>query len=950
MKTSYWKLAFIVAALTTFILAGRARLGQGQETSEKRGIPLPSSKILLSPAPGHPQPTNSFPTALALSPDGRYIALLNNGRGVEESGYQQSIAIVDLASQQVRDFPDSRLKVGAKQSYFLGLAFSSDGKAIYASIASLNDPTGQKPDDTGNGIAVYSFQEGTVAPQWFIKLPLPPLEPGKQAGAVFYQAPKGMAVPYPAGLAVIPGEGGDKLLVAENLADDAILLDVDSGQVLKRFDLSVNEHVPGSYPYGVAVTRDGQRGYCSLWNASQVAELDLNSGEVARRISLQAPDLPTAAGSHPTALLLSPDEKRLYITLANADAVAVIDTATRAPVTMLSTKLPGQNYAGTYPNALAESADGKRLFVAAASLDAVAVFDLNVAPSDVPQAAMGFIPTEWYPTALAVQGDDLLIASGKGQGTGPNSRLRAPSTVDPGALHPYIASLIRGSIAKLSIRDAERSLAQSTNEVLRSNLMLGRGDTIPFQAGSNLPANGHCDCSKGDAVSFQAGSNPIKHVIYIIKENRTYDQVFGDLRPGDGDPALCMYGEKITPNEHELARQFGVLDNFYCSGEVSGNGHVWSMAAITSDYTEKTWQISYRGSERLYDYEGIVSGDNALRQGQPDVNEPGTGYIWTNVARHGLTHRNYGEYVDTHWCDMPPGANCAQKSIHPGEPLPANVGQPHGSPSPWPWPVPVIIGNVATKPEIEDHFDPRFADFRCDYPDQLRADEFLNEFTDFVKALQEGTGTPLPQFVILRLPNDHTIGALAGYPRPEASVADNDLAVGRVVEAVSHSPYWDDTAIFILEDDAQDGADHVDAHRSTALVISKYSPSSTQRPFVEHNFYTTVNMVHTMEVLLGLPPMNNNDAQAAVMAPLFSGTGDQPPFNADSRNLRNGLIYKVNAPKAPGAKESARMDFSHADAADPAQLNAILWRASKGNVPMPKPVHTVIRDEEGAGF
>jgi YVTN family beta-propeller protein len=659
-----------------------------------------------------------------------------------------------------------------------------------------------------------------------------------------------------------------------------------------------------------------------------VAELDLKSGEVASRISLQAPGSPTAAGSHPTALLLSPDEKRLYVTLANADAVAVVDTATRTLLTMLSTKLPGQRYAGTYPNALAESADGKRLFVAAASLDAVAVFDLNVAPSDTPQAAMGFIPTEWYPTALAVQGEDLLIASGKGQGTGPNSRLRAPSTVDPGALHPYIASLIRGSIARVSIQEAERTLAQSTDEALRSNLMRGRGDAIPFQA----------------------GANPIKHVIYIIKENRTYDQIFGDLRPGDADPALCMYGEKITPNEHELARQFGILDNFYDSGEVSGDGHVWSMAAITSDYTEKTWQISYRGSERLYDYEGIVSGDNALRQGQPDVNEPGTGYIWTNVARHGLTHRNYGEYVDTHWCDMPPGGNCAQKSIHPGEPLPANVGQPHGSPSPWPWPVPIITGNIATKPEIEGHFDPRFADFRVDYPDQLRADEFLNEFTDFVKALQEGTGTRLPQFVILRLPNDHTLGAYPGYPRPEASVADNDLAVGRVVEAVSHSPYWDDTAIFILEDDAQDGADHVDAHRSVALVISKYSASSTQRPLVDHNFYTTVNMVHTMEALLGLPPMNNNDAQAAVMAPLFSGAGDQPPFNADSSNLRNGFIYKVNAPKGPGAKESARMDFSHADAADAAQLNAILWRASKGNVPMPKPVHTVIREGEGAGF
>jgi YVTN family beta-propeller protein len=932
LKIPYGKLSFIAAALTGLFLAGGGRLGPAQESSVKRRIPLPSSKVLLSPAPGHPQPTNSFPTALAPSPDGRYLALLNNGRGVVESGYQQSIAILDLASHRISDFPDPRLKVNARQTYFLGLAFSSDGKAIYASIASLTDPTGQQPDDTGNGIAVYSFQDGKLAPERFVKIPLRTLAPGKQPGKIFRHAPPGTAIPYPAGLAVLSDEGGDSLLVAENLADDAILFDAVSGQVRRRFDLSDSEHVPASYPYGVVVTRDGRRGYCSLWNTSQVAELDLKGGEVVRRISLGAPDSPTAAGSHPTALLLSPDEKRLYVALANADAVAVIDTATGAPVAMLSTKLPGQRYAGAYPNALAESADGRRLFVACASLDAVAVFDLTAA-ADTPQPAMGFIPTEWYPTALAVHGDELLITSGKGQGTGPNSGPQPPSTVDQRRKHPYIVSLIHGSLASENIQEGECTLAQSTDEVLQSNLMRGRGDTIPFPA----------------------GANPIKHVIYIIKENRTYDQIFGDLRPGDADPSLCMYGENITPNEHQLARQFGILDNFYDSGEVSGDGHVWSMAAITSDYTEKTWQIGYRGSERTYDYEGEVAEGIPLREGQPDVNEPGTGYIWTNVARHGLTHRNYGEYVDTFWCDSaepdpspgagapsPQATGCAQKFIPQGDPLPANVGQPHGSASPWPWPVPLIDRNVATKPELEDHFDPRFADFRLDYPDQLRADEFLNEFADFVKARQEGKGTELPQFVILRLPNDHTAGTRPGMPRPEASVADNDLAVGRVVEAVSHSPYWDDTAIFILEDDAQDGADHVDAHRSLALVISKYSPASSSQPFVDHNFYTTVNMVHTMEVLLGLPPMNNNDAQAAVMAPLFSGAGDQPPFSADGRNLQNGLVYQVNPPRGPGARQSARMDFSHADAADAAQLNAILWRASKGNVPMPKPLHRVI--------
>ena len=732
----------------------------------------------------------------------------------------------------------------------------------------------------------------------------------------------------------MPGPSGDRLLAAENLADDAILLDTISGQVLQRFDLTTGEHVPAAYPYGVVATHDGKHGYCTLWNASQVVELNLQNRKVTRRIALRAPESRTAAGSHPSALLLSPDEKRLYVALANADAVAVIDTSTGMAVGTLPTLLPGQRYGGTYPNALAESADGTRLFVACASLDAVGVFDLTAYAPDKPLAAMGFIPTEWYPTALAVRGDDLLIASGKGQGTGPNSGPQTPDTPDKGRKHPYIVSLIRGSVARLSIRDyVDRRMAQSSEEVLESNLLRGEAGTL----------------------AFSGSSNPIKHVIYIIKENRTYDQIFGDLKPGDADPSLCMYGERITPNEHQLTRQFGILDNFYDSGEVSGDGHVWSMAAITSDYNEKTWQIAYRGSERSYDYEGSVAEGVPLLEGLPDVNEPGTGYLWANVARLGVTHRNYGEFVETRWCDdreeensaregtpLAPALPCAQKLVHQGEPLPSNVGRPHGSPSPWPWPVPLVARDVATKPELKDHFDPHFANFRLDYPDQLRADEFLNEFENFVKARQAGKGHELPQFVILRLPNDHTAGTRPGMPRPEASVADNDLAVGRVVEAVSHSPYWADTAIFILEDDAQDGADHVDAHRSTALVISKYSPGSSQQPFVDHHFYTTVNMVRTMEVLLALPPMNHNDSQAAVMAPLFSGPGNQPAFTADWSNLHNGLIYQANSPHAPGAQASARLDFSHADAADAQKLNAILWRAAKGDVPVPAPRHTVI--------
>jgi hypothetical protein len=330
--------------------------------------------------------------------------------------------------------------------------------------------------------------------------------------------------------------------------------------------------------------------------------------------------------------------------------------------------------------------------------------------------------------------------------------------------------------------------------------------------------------------------------------------------------------------------------------------------------------------------------------------------LWGNVARHGLTYRHYGEFVASEWCtdkltaDAPPiegtpspaSGPCTRKVIKKGEPLPAGVGEPNGAPSPYPWPIPVLRRDVATKPELRGHFDPRFADFKIDYPDQLRADEFLREFDGFVRARKANTKTQeLPAYVLLRLPNDHTGGTRPGFATPSASVADNDLAVGRVVDAVSHSPYWDDTAIFIVEDDAQDGADHVDAHRSIALVISKYAPGSVEHPYVEHGFFTTVSMVRTMEALLGLPPMNHNDAYAPIMSRLFSGTAMQQPFEAEFSNLRNGLIFKSNAPTAAGAKASAAMNWKHADEANNQLLNSILWRDRKGDVPMPPSQHTV---------
>jgi DNA-binding beta-propeller fold protein YncE len=910
-------------------LAGHA----SAQTPARTAIELPTSKRLLPPMPGDPHVAGGFPTTIAIDPSGRYAALLDGGYGMIEAGQRQGIVIVDLQSHRVTHFADPRLGPRAQQTYFLGLAWNPRGDHLFASVASITDPVGKARGNTGNGIAVYTFTNGSVKPERFIPIPPAMVPAGKTAAAVSMNVPLGYAVPYPAGLSVFDTPGGGRILVADDLSDDVALIDAASGAVLKRFDLSTGTDIPSAFPYAVLVSRDHTRAWCSLWNGSQVAELNLDAGTVTRTIALSKPESATAAGSHPTAMLLSPDESTLFVALANADQVAVIDARTGGVRGYLSTLLPGQRYGGTYPTALAIDTAGTRLAVAASSLNAALVFDLGALASQAPDAIapIVFIPSEWYPTALAMSGGELLVVTGKGPGTKRNAYQKEQPS-------PFIAALLHGSIARVNLAAAEAQRAKLITEVMQSNRM-------------NEPAT----------QLFSGRANPIRHVIYIIKENRTYDQILGDLGVGDGDASLTMYGQDITPNQHALARRFGVLDNFYDSGEVSGDGHVWSTAAITSDYTEKTWQIGYRGKEHTYDYEGEVAREFPMLQGQPDVDEPATGYLWANAAKHGVSYRHYGEFVLTFWCDarkLPRylahhaeklARQCAHPTIHPGDALPARLGQPPGSKSPWPWQIPLPVMNLPTKPELRHHFDRRFPGFQVDYPDQLRADEFLTEFAEFVRSRDKGRDD-MPQLIVLQLPNDHTGGTRPGMARPAASVADNDLALGRVVEAVSHSAYWDDTAIIALEDDAQNGADHVDAHRSTAYLISKYAPHGAQ-PFVEHTFFTTVSALRTIEALLGLPPMNNNDAYAPIMTSLFSGAGDQPAFDADYKNRDNGLLYQTNDNAAPGAEASMSLDLSQPDAADSQILNRILWEESKGKRPMPAPRHRapVPRQPSGPG-
>ena len=723
----------------------------------QQAIDLPTSKQ-LAPVPGTPQRTNSLPMAIAASPDGRYLALLNAGYGTYESEYQQSIAVLDTTTGKVTDFPEARTSPGMPQTLYQGLAFSPDGTHLYASFDSLSVPVAHTSKETGNAIAVYRVAAGRVTPERLVPIPLQKLAAGRMQNDMESQLPAGQAIPGPAGLAVVKGANGEEqLLVADMLSDDVLLMDVASGAVRHRFDLATSAVVPSQYPIAVAATRDGARGFAALWNGSAVAELDLRSGKVIQTLPLLPPSEATSPGSHPAALALAPNQKTLYVALANRDAVAAVSLhhGKMNLAGMFDTRLPGQTYFGGEPNALAVSKDGRMLYAANAGTDSVAVFRTRGLHHTTSKQAEGFVPTEWLPTGLAMDAGHLYIATGKGTGTGANNKPQGRVAAVPylRGKSTYIATLLYGSVASVDLAQASTRLAELTKQTVASNMQ-------------NAAAV---------HIQFQSGHNPIRHVIYIIKENRTYDQIFGDLPAGNNDPSLTIYGKSITPNEHKLAERFGILDNFYDSGEVSGDGHVWSTAAISSDYTERTWQQAYRGKERVYDFEGVVENGFPLTEKIPDVNEPESSYLWTNLARHHKTYFHFAEYIATHFCgESEPGPrqsptagtpeperqHCTRDEIRPGTAVPENYG---GGTSKFPWAIPLIAQNVATKPELVGHFDPDYPDFELSFPDQMRFEEFNKYFQKWAADRKQGHDT-MPNFVMLRFPNDHTAGTRVGSP------------------------------------------------------------------------------------------------------------------------------------------------------------------------------------------
>ena len=670
----------------------------------------------------------------------------------------------------------------------------------------------------GNSDVVYRYawQADTVA--LVDSLALGP-RPGPDGGRV-----------YPSGLACSPD--GSRLYVAENLADSLAVVDPASGRVTQRL-------ATGRYPYGVVVHPDG-RVYVSAWAGTWIATFVPQSGRLV-------PGPRIAVGRHPSTMLLDPRGERLFVTCASSDRIAVVDTRRDSLIGALSDPPPGGPAEGSTPNGLALSPDGRRLYVAEADNDAIAVFALGA------DSLLGRIPVEWYPTAVLARGDSLWVLNGKGRGTAPNRNRRQPGHIGPDDPQQYTLGQTNGSLTFLASPSAGE-LGGLTERVAVSNSWNRRAPV--------------------------AAMPPFKHVIYVIRENRTYDQVLGDLAIADGDTALTYFRREVTPNAHALAERFGVYDRFFVNAEVSADGHNWSMAAYATDYVEKTVASTYSGRGRSYDYEG----ENRDRLPDEDVNEPANGYVWDLARRAQVSLRNYGEFT--------------RKA-------------PDGR-----W--------VATKAWLTAHTDPEFSGWDLALPDTRRAARWIEEFQRQVAA------DSMPALTLLRLPNDHTAGARAGSPTPRAYVADNDLALGRVIEALTRSHYWASTVVFVLEDDAQDGPDHVDSHRSPLLVISPYN-----RPGVVHRFANTTDVLATIDRILGLGSLSKFDHYGRPLTGVFAERPDTSAYTALTPRVN---MTEVNADTTSTAMLSRRLDLSGEDRADEALFNRILWEAIKGaRRPYPRP-------------
>jgi YVTN family beta-propeller protein len=631
----------------------------------------------------------------------------------------------------------------------------------------------------------------------------------------------------------------------------------------------------GGRPYDVVKGRNGLL-YVSDWANRQVVIVDPADLRVYGKIPV---------GEHPNQIAAHPKDDRLFVACASSNGVWVIDTKRGIVTEIISTSLFPKAPQGSTPDAVAIAPDGKTMFVANADNNCIAVVDVEVPSKSV---IKGFIPTGWYPTSVAVtpDGQKLLIGVGKGIQSKANPFFKKDAADENDEIkqaarralpYPYIGTTMNGALSIVSVPD-EAKLKEYTAAVYRN---------CPY-SDSQLTVS---PSAVKTAIPTKVGDpSPIKYVIYIIKENRTYDQVFGDLaegpnKKGNGDPSLCMFPRKITPNHHKLAEEFVLLDNLYCNGQVSRDGHPWSTMAYHTDYIARDWHLTY--SQR----KGVDDDDDGHLANAP------SGYLWDACKRAGISYRSYGEYG---------------KRVSDGGGALKMEGR-----------VPGLVGHMAPKYGI-----PKVPGTRTRDTDNAVA--FIEEYDSFIKA-----GT-MPRFILMSLGEDHTDGTRPGSFTPQACVASNDLALGRIVEHVSKGPLWKETAFFVIEDDAQNGPDHVDAHRTVGLVISPY----TKRKHVDSTQYATVSMIRTMELILGLPPLSQYDAAARPMFDSFTDKADATPYQHAPAEID---LNAKNTMMAYGAERSLKMDFSEYDKIDDFELNEILWRAIKGkDAPLPPAVRRAI--------
>jgi YVTN family beta-propeller protein len=923
------------------------------------------------------------PDNLGRGGKGRYLLVVNSGYGVQFSDdtnhAQQSIAVIDLnagpepAVIQNVYFP-------TPQSANVGIAFApapaADGTfGLYVS------------GGFENKIWIFRFDPKASAP-------IQPTSPGPdtKVTAPFFEvsnsgevSPKdynrGKAALYPTGIAVT--RDGATLVAANNLGDSVtIVRHLTSSRQMQRLDLhhqgKPNENM---YPYGLVVLETGKkaRAYVSCWNDSSVAVISLNGKAAVQKF--------IGVDRHPTAMLPNAEGTRLFVANSNADSVSVIDTGADQEIERIDVRLAENALVGASPEGIALSEDEKTLYVANAHSNAVAVVSLSEKARGAKSSSrndegakskiLGFIPTGQYPSAVALADGKLFIGNGKGTGFEPSSMRVSNSGFTPNppnAAFPanaeknrqggqYSGSIVSGNINMAALPD-DPTLAHYTQQTMQNDGLL---DFAP--------------------PKLFAAESPVKHVVYIIKENRTYDQVFGDVKtsgdghPADGEPAFAVFGnsdtarrpngtaQAVTPNHHALAQRFGLFDRFFVNSEASPDGHNWSTAAFSTDYVDKAFRWNYSDRGRTYDFEGYnrlpdyeppselqldkFNGDALAaltdmlekhlpyRQGFLDLGEPKTLYLWDAAARAGLTYRNYGEFVTVISAN---DVEATKRKHHKEYP---DISK--------------AVRDIPNKPSLADHHSPSFRSFDVTAPDSMTVDcykatlaspqaadaavtrdnpsttcrgnsrfgEWLAEFQQFVAQREAGKPDPMPALTVMRFPNDHTTGIKNGFPTPQFMVADNDYAVGRLVEAISSSVYWKDTAIFIVEDDAQSGPDHVDSHRSVGLAISAYNKPGA----LIHKFHNTVSMIRTIELLLGIAPMNQLDASAIPMD-IFQDQPDLTPYKAALPTIAADN-FMGGKPKdkatAEWMKKTQQQDFAHADMADPQTLNAIIWFACRGS-------------------